>query len=89
MSLKTQDLLFGLALAGPVISALHAYLNVNWAAVLNEYQPPSKRKITVAYHPRDLPADLPGDRLHLEVLRQPARSSCRACFRAFPRSRKR
>ena len=34
-----------------VISALHASLNVNWAAVLNEYRPPSERKITVAYLP--------------------------------------
>jgi len=33
------------------ISALHAYLNVNWAAVLNDYRPPMKRKITVAYLP--------------------------------------
>jgi NitT/TauT family transport system substrate-binding protein len=33
------------------ITALHAYLNVNWAAVLNEYRPPSKRKVTVAYIP--------------------------------------
>ncbi len=34
-----------------VITALHTYLNVNWAAVLNEYRPPSKRKVTVAYIP--------------------------------------
>jgi NitT/TauT family transport system substrate-binding protein len=34
-----------------VISALHGYLNVNWAAVLNDYRPQSKRKITVAYIP--------------------------------------
>lgn len=34
-----------------VISALHAWLNVNWTAVLNAYQPMSKRKITVAYIP--------------------------------------
>jgi NitT/TauT family transport system substrate-binding protein len=33
------------------ISVLHAYLNVNWAAVLNDYRPPSERKITVAYIP--------------------------------------
>ncbi|HEX4283627.1 MAG TPA: ABC transporter substrate-binding protein [Terracidiphilus sp.] len=33
------------------ISGLHAYLNVNWAAVLNDYQPIEKRKITVAYLP--------------------------------------
>jgi NitT/TauT family transport system substrate-binding protein len=34
-----------------LISALHAYLNVNWSAVLNEYRPPERRKITVAYIP--------------------------------------
>ncbi len=33
------------------ISALHGYMNVNWGAVLNEYRPPAKRKITVAYLP--------------------------------------
>lgn len=30
---------------------MHGYLNVNWAAVLNDYRPPAKRKITVAYIP--------------------------------------
>jgi NitT/TauT family transport system substrate-binding protein len=34
-----------------VITALHAYLNVNWTAVLNDYRAPDKRKITVAYIP--------------------------------------
>ena len=34
-----------------VISVLHACLNVNWAAVLNDYRPVSKRKVTVAYIP--------------------------------------
>lgn len=34
-----------------LISILHAYMNVNWAAVLNDYRPPGKRKITVAYIP--------------------------------------
>jgi NitT/TauT family transport system substrate-binding protein len=33
------------------ISALHAYLNVNWGSLLNDYQPPAKRKINVAYIP--------------------------------------
>ena len=33
------------------ISALHAYLNVDWDAVLNEYRPMAKRRITVAYIP--------------------------------------
>jgi NitT/TauT family transport system substrate-binding protein len=50
MSIKTKVVLgaFGwLAL----ITGLHAYLNVNWAAVLNDYRPVQKRKITVAYLP--------------------------------------
>jgi len=34
-----------------VISGLHAWLNVNWAAVLNDYRPIQQRKITVAYLP--------------------------------------
>jgi NitT/TauT family transport system substrate-binding protein len=33
------------------ISALHGYLNVNWTSVLNDYRPPAKRKINVAYIP--------------------------------------
>jgi NitT/TauT family transport system substrate-binding protein len=34
-----------------LISGLHAYLNVDWGAVLNNYRPIAKRKITVAYIP--------------------------------------
>jgi NitT/TauT family transport system substrate-binding protein len=34
-----------------LISGLHAYLNVNWAAVLNDYRPLEQRKIIVAYLP--------------------------------------
>jgi NitT/TauT family transport system substrate-binding protein len=34
-----------------LITALHGYLNVNWPAILNDYQPAAKRKITVAYIP--------------------------------------
>ncbi len=34
-----------------LISGLHAYLNVNWSAILNEYRPLKQRKITVAYIP--------------------------------------
>ena len=33
------------------ISALHGWLNVNWAAALNDFQPPARRKIMVAYIP--------------------------------------
>ena len=50
MSLKGKMLLgvFGWLL---LITALHGYLNVNWPAVLNDYRPLAKRKITVAYLP--------------------------------------
>ncbi len=50
MSLKGKIVLsvFGWLL---LITGLHAWLNVNWAAVLNEYRPLEKRKITVAYIP--------------------------------------
>ena len=34
-----------------VISALHARLNVNWRAVMNDYLPLQERKFTVAYIP--------------------------------------
>lgn len=34
-----------------LISGMHAYLNVNWGAVLNDYRPLEKRKIIVAYLP--------------------------------------
>ncbi len=50
MSLKGKIVLLGLGWL-VLISGLHAYLNVNWAAVLNDYGPIEKRKITVAYLP--------------------------------------
>ncbi|GAC1357807.1 MAG: ABC transporter substrate-binding protein [Acidobacteriaceae bacterium] len=34
-----------------LISGLHGYLNVNWAAILNDYRPVNERKVTVAYIP--------------------------------------
>ncbi|WP_222439809.1 ABC transporter substrate-binding protein [Alloacidobacterium dinghuense] len=34
-----------------LITALHCYLNVNWGAVLNDFRPPGKRKVVVAYIP--------------------------------------
>ena len=33
------------------ISALHGYLNVNWASVLNDYRPEHERKFNVAFIP--------------------------------------
>jgi NitT/TauT family transport system substrate-binding protein len=50
MSVKSKVALFTLGWL-VLISGLHAYLNVNWAAVLNDYRPLAKRKITVAYIP--------------------------------------
>jgi NitT/TauT family transport system substrate-binding protein len=50
MSFK-KTVLLGVLAWLVVISLLHGYLNVNWAAVLNDYRPLAKRKITVAYIP--------------------------------------
>jgi NitT/TauT family transport system substrate-binding protein len=50
MSTKSKILLAGFGWL-TLISAAHAYLNVNWGAILNEYRPVEKRKITVAYIP--------------------------------------
>ena len=50
MSLKRRILLFTFGWL-VLISALHGYLNVNWSAVLNDYRPAERRKISVAYIP--------------------------------------
>src|SRR5580692_3769092 len=50
MHLKTKSLILVTGWL-VLITAMHGYLNVNWAAVLNDYQPIEKRKITVAYLP--------------------------------------
>lgn len=50
MKLKNKILLCSLGWL-LIISALHAYLNVNWAAVLNDYRPMAQRKVIVAYLP--------------------------------------
>ncbi len=50
MSLRNKLLYSALAWI-VVTTALHAWLNVNWGAVLNNYRPLAKRKITVAYIP--------------------------------------
>ncbi len=34
-----------------LVSGLHAYLNINWTAIVNDYLPADKRKFTVAYIP--------------------------------------
>jgi NitT/TauT family transport system substrate-binding protein len=50
MSLKSRILLVSLGWL-VLISGMHAWLNVNWGAVLNDYLPAAKRRITVAYIP--------------------------------------
>jgi NitT/TauT family transport system substrate-binding protein len=50
MSIKTKVVLCALGWLA-LITGAHAYLNVNWPAVLNDYRPVQKRKITVAYIP--------------------------------------
>jgi len=50
MSLKRRLLLIGFGWL-ILITTLHGYLNVNWPALLNDYQPVAKRKIVVAYIP--------------------------------------
>lgn len=50
MSAK-RKVLFGLGVWIVLVTAAHSVLNVNWAALLNDYRAPAKRKITVAYIP--------------------------------------
>lgn len=50
MSLKAKVILGAFAWI-VLISALHSWLNVSWATVLNEYRPMAERKIVVAYIP--------------------------------------
>jgi NitT/TauT family transport system substrate-binding protein len=50
MNLKAKVILGAFAWI-VLISALHGWLNVSWATVLNEYRPLAERKIVVAYIP--------------------------------------
>lgn len=50
MSLKAKVIVGAFAWI-VLISALHSWLNVSWATVLNEYRPMAERKIVVAYIP--------------------------------------
>lgn len=50
MQLRTKLMILAVGWLA-LISGLHAWLNVNWAAVLNDYRPILQRKITVAYLP--------------------------------------
>ncbi len=50
MKVKTRILLFAVGWLG-LVTSLHAYLNVNWTSILNDYLPPEQRKFNVAYIP--------------------------------------
>lgn len=50
MRLKSR-IITGLSLWVVFVSSLHAYLNVNWASMLNDYLPAEKRKFNIAYIP--------------------------------------
>jgi NitT/TauT family transport system substrate-binding protein len=50
MTLKTRVMLLSFGWLG-LVSGLHAYLNVNWAAMTNDYLPEAKRKFNVAFIP--------------------------------------
>jgi len=50
MTVRSRIILIAVGWMG-LISAAHAYLNVNWASILNDYLPEARRKINVAYIP--------------------------------------
>lgn len=50
MSLKNRFLSIGIAWI-LLVTSLHAYLNVNWPAIVNDYLPMEKRKFNVAFIP--------------------------------------
>ena len=50
MGLRNRLLFLVLGWLG-LISGLHAYLNVSWAALLNDRLPPDQRRLNVAYIP--------------------------------------
>ena len=50
MNLRNKVLLFTVAWLA-VITAMHGYLNVNWGAIFNDFRPPEKRRVVVAYIP--------------------------------------
>src|SRR5439155_11631323 len=49
--LLSRRVLLGAAGWMGVVSGLHAYLNVNWGSLLNDYLPEEQRKFNVAYIP--------------------------------------
>lgn len=50
MKLKTR-IITGLSLWVVLVSSLHAYMNVNWTSMLNDYLPAEQRKFNIAYIP--------------------------------------
>lgn len=46
-----KKILLALGLWMAVITAAHAWLNVNWGVVMNQWLPLDKRKLNVAYIP--------------------------------------
>lgn len=50
MKLKTRILLLAFGWFG-LLSGLHAWLNVNWASIMNDYVPAAQRKFNVAFIP--------------------------------------
>ena len=50
MKLKKRSALFAFGWL-VLISALHGYLNVNWASIVNDYVPAAQRKFNVAFIP--------------------------------------
>ena len=60
MSLKKAVLIFGVGWL-VLISALHAYLNVNWVAIMNDYLPAAETKDHCRVYSGNVPAHLPGD----------------------------
>src|SRR6266498_1463089 len=50
MSLRNRILLLTLGWL-PLVSALHAYLNIDWTSLLNDRLPEDKRRLNIAYIP--------------------------------------
>jgi NitT/TauT family transport system substrate-binding protein len=71
-----------------LISGLHAYLNVDWASILNEYRPESERKFNVAYIPVTCHLARAPSPTTSRSFQNQARYFSRACFKAFQRLRR-
>jgi NitT/TauT family transport system substrate-binding protein len=49
--MTVKKILGGLTLWAIAVTGLHAWINVNWASILNDYLPENQRKFTVAFIP--------------------------------------